>query len=173
MSKRKHSIEAHFQQGVRLHRAGRLADGVQACRQVLAATPTHAQTHHMMDVPALQSGRDGAALASIDRAIALRPATAMYAMDQVNPAEILLALGDTTVVMACLDLIVTSDTSIDHLAAASGRPAWVALQHVRVPRWQLGREDCPWYPLFRRRRRGDWEDVRVRIAAATADLVRV
>ena len=81
---------------------------------------------------------------------------------------------DTAAVMASLDLIVTSDTSIAHLAGALGRPVWVALQHVPDWRWQLGREDCPWYPsmrLFRQTRRGDWEDVFARITAAAADLV--
>jgi hypothetical protein len=48
------------------------------------------------------------------------------------------------------------------------------LQHVPDWRWQLRREDCPWYPsmrLFRQTRRGDWDDVFARIAAAAADLV--
>ena len=97
MSKRKHAIEAHFQQGVRLHRAGRLAEAEQVYRQVLAATPTHAETLHMLGVLALQSGQASAALANIDRAIALRPATAMY---HVNRANALLALGDKAAAVA-------------------------------------------------------------------------
>jgi tetratricopeptide (TPR) repeat protein len=92
MSKRKHAIEAHFQQGVRLHRGGRLAEAEQVYRQVLAATPSHSETLHMLGVLALQSGQPSAALANIDRAIALRPATAMY---HVNRANALLALGET------------------------------------------------------------------------------
>jgi Flp pilus assembly protein TadD len=97
MSKRKHAIEVHFQQGVRLHRAGRLAEAEQVYRQVLAAAPTHAETLHMLGVLALQSGQAGAALASIDRAIALRPAIAMY---HVNRANALLALGDKAAAVA-------------------------------------------------------------------------
>ncbi len=84
------------------------------------------------------------------------------------------AFVDTAAVMECVDLIVTSDTSIAHLAGALGRPVWVALQHVPDWRWQLDRDDCPWYPsmrLFRQTRRGDWEDVFARITAAAADLV--
>jgi Flp pilus assembly protein TadD len=91
MSKRKHAIEVHFQQGVRLQRAGRLAEAEQVYHQVLAATPSHAETLHMLGVLALQSGQAGAALANIDRAIALRPATAMY---HANRANALLALGE-------------------------------------------------------------------------------
>jgi ADP-heptose:LPS heptosyltransferase len=86
------------------------------------------------------------------------------------------AFVDTAAVMMCLDLIVTSDTSIAHLAGALGRPVWVALQHVSDWRWQLGREDCPWYPsmrLFRQERRGDWHGVFTRMAEAAAKLVPV
>lgn len=74
---------------------------------------------------------------------------------------------DTAAVMMNLDLIVTSDTSIAHLAGALGAPVWVALQNIPAWGWLLDREDSPWYPtmrLFRQRRAGDWEDVFKRIA---------
>jgi tetratricopeptide (TPR) repeat protein len=85
------------------------------------------------------------------------------------------AFVDTAAVMQNLDLVVTSDTSIAHLAGAVGRPVWVALQHVPDWRWQLGRADCPWYPsmrLFRQTSRGDWDDVFDRIAEAIAHWPR-
>ncbi len=72
------------------------------------------------------------------------------------------AFLDTAAVMQSLDLVVTSDTSIAHLAGALGRPAWIALQKVPEWRWQLERDDTPWYPtcqLFRQQRRGEWSDV--------------
>jgi Tfp pilus assembly protein PilF len=78
------------------------------------------------------------------------------------------AFIDTAAVMQCLDLIVTSDTSVAHLAGALGRPAWVALQHVPDWRWLMEGEDCHWYPtmrLFRQSRRGDWAGVFARMAA--------
>ena len=81
------------------------------------------------------------------------------------------AFVDTAAVMQNLDLVVTSDTSIAHLAGALGRPVWVALQQVPDWRWQLGRDDCPWYPsmrLFRQTSRGDWDGVFARIADALA-----
>jgi hypothetical protein len=84
------------------------------------------------------------------------------------------AFVDTAAVMQNLDLVVTSDTSIAHLAGALGRPVWVALQHVPDWRWQLGRDDCPWYPsmrLFRQTSRGDWDGVFTRIADALAASV--
>src|SRR5262249_35099339 len=72
-----------------------------------------------------------------------------------------------------LDLIVTSDTAVAHLAGALGRPVWVALKHVPDWRWMIDREDSPWYPtarLFRQTRAGDWDEVFARVAAALVRL---
>ena len=69
---------------------------------------------------------------------------------------------DTAAVMETLDLIVTSDTSIAHLAGALARPVWVALRRVPDWRWMLDRGDSPWYPtmrLFRQAVDGDWGTV--------------
>lgn len=72
------------------------------------------------------------------------------------------AFVDSAAVMANLDLIVTSDTSIAHLAGALGRPVFLALKHVPDWRWLMHREDCPWYPtmrLFRQTEKGGWDAV--------------
>jgi tetratricopeptide (TPR) repeat protein len=90
MSKRKHAIEAYFQNGVRLHGAGRLQEAEQAYRQVIAAAPGHADSFHMLGVIASHCGQPEAAVACIDRAIALKPSAALY---HVNRASALLALG--------------------------------------------------------------------------------
>ena len=77
------------------------------------------------------------------------------------------AFADTAALMMHLDLIVTSDTSIAHLAGALGRPVWVALKKVPEWRWLTDREDSPWYPtmrLFRQTTAGDWSDVFARMA---------
>ncbi|MFH1027330.1 MAG: tetratricopeptide repeat protein, partial [Pseudomonadota bacterium] len=69
---------------------------------------------------------------------------------------------DTAALMANLDLIISIDTSVAHLAAAVGRPAWVLLSHVADWRWLKNRTDSPWYPaieLFRQPDHGDWEGV--------------
>ncbi len=72
------------------------------------------------------------------------------------------AFLDTAAVMQGLDLVITSDTAVAHLAGALGRPTWVALQYVPDWRWLLDRDDSPWYPtmrLFRQRKLGDWKGV--------------
>lgn len=79
------------------------------------------------------------------------------------------AFVDAAAVVENLDLVVTIDTSIAHLAGALGKPVWIAIKHVPEWRWLLGREDSPWYPsarLFRQARRGDWDDVFARMASA-------
>ncbi len=78
------------------------------------------------------------------------------------------AFIDCAAVIASLDLVVTSDTSIAHLAGALGRPVLLALRQAADWRWLRDRDDSPWYPtmrLFRQARRGDWDEVLERIAA--------
>ena len=78
------------------------------------------------------------------------------------------AFVDTAAIMMNLDLVVTVDTAVPHLAGALGVPAWVALPFVPDYRFLLDRADSPWYPslrLFRDKRLNDWEDVFGRIAA--------
>jgi len=84
------------------------------------------------------------------------------------------AFVDTAAVMAELDLIVTSDTAVAHLAATLGRPTWVALKFVPEWRWMLERNDSPWYPtvrLFRQRELYRWTPVFEEIAGALAEIV--
>ena len=69
---------------------------------------------------------------------------------------------DTAALMANLDLIVSIDTSVAHLAAATGRPTWVLLSNVADWRWSADRNSSPWYPeakLFRQPDHGDWDSV--------------
>ncbi|SHG04216.1 Tetratricopeptide (TPR) repeat [Kaistia soli DSM 19436] len=78
---------------------------------------------------------------------------------------------DTAAVMANLDLIVSIDSAVSHLAGALGRPLFVALKQVPEWRWGPDGEMSDWYPsarLFRQSRRGDWQELFERIASAVA-----
>jgi tetratricopeptide (TPR) repeat protein len=84
------------------------------------------------------------------------------------------AFVDAAAVMQSLDLVVTSDTSVAHLAGALGHPVWAALQHVPDWRWLLEGDESKWYPtmrLFRQPQRGDWDSVFARIAERLAGLL--
>jgi ADP-heptose:LPS heptosyltransferase len=72
-----------------------------------------------------------------------------------------------------LDLVITVDTSLAHLAGALGKPTWVLLSYANDWRWLVDREDSPWYPtvrLFRQSRPGDWQPVVERIRVELARL---
>lgn len=83
------------------------------------------------------------------------------------------AFMDTAGAMMLLDLVVTSDTAIAHLAGALGRPVWVVLPFAADWRWLQGRNDSPWYPsmrLFRQDRAGDWSGVLQRVTEAILEM---
>lgn len=81
--------------------------------------------------------------------------------------------GDTAAMIDQMDLIITVDTSVAHIAGALGRPVWTLLARVADWRWGYDSETTPWYPsmrLFRQSRTGDWSDVVERVAS---DLSRL
>lgn len=79
---------------------------------------------------------------------------------------------DTAAVIASLDLVITADTVIAHLAGVLGAPVWLALKHVPDWRWMLGRAHSPWYPtarLFRQPAPDDWAPVFAQIAQSLSE----
>jgi len=81
---------------------------------------------------------------------------------------------DTAAIMMNLDLVITSDTSIPHLAGALGVPVWLALPFIPDWRWLLDRPASPWYPtmrLFRQKSPGDWASAFTEIQAAVTDAL--
>ncbi len=97
---------------------------------------------------------------------------ALRALPQVR--DVSDALGDftdTAALIATLDLVVSIDTSVAHLAGALGKPVWILLPWLPDFRWLLDREDSPWYPtahLFRQPVQGDWDSVVARVAGELA-----
>ena len=81
--------------------------------------------------------------------------------------------SDTALLLDSLDLLISVDTSVAHLAGALGKPVWLLLPEVPDWPWGLEGEATPWYPsmrLFRQLRRGDWTDVMARVAEALPQL---
>jgi tetratricopeptide (TPR) repeat protein len=126
MSRRKHQLDALFQQAVRLHQTGRLAEAEHAYRQLLAVAPGHADALHMLGVMAMQAGNPRAAIDLFDRAIKLTPDAAIY---HVNRAGALLALGQPAAALtesqAAIRLKRTSaeaHQTLGHTLSDLGRP---------------------------------------------------
>lgn len=81
--------------------------------------------------------------------------------------------ADTAALVDNLDLVITVDTSVAHLAGAMAKPVWVLSRFDGCWRWLLGREDSPWYPtarLFRQTRSGDWDGVIADVAEKLAEV---
>ncbi len=77
-----------------------------------------------------------------------------------NYGELFADFSDTAGLLANLDLIISVDTAVAHLAATMGKPTWLILPFSPDWRWMLARKDSPWYPairIFRQPRTGDWE----------------
>ncbi len=84
--------------------------------------------------------------------------------------------NDTAALIMNLDLIISVDTSVAHLAGALGKPVWVLLPSVPDWRWMLNREDSPWYPtmrLFRQTIHGDWDTVIKKVHKAILDFIQI
>jgi tetratricopeptide (TPR) repeat protein len=80
--------------------------------------------------------------------------------------------GETAAVIANMDLVISIDTAVAHLAGAMGIPVWIMLKHSPDWRWQLDRSDSPWYAsarLFRQVNSGDW----VSVAHAITDALKI
>lgn len=91
--------------------------------------------------------------------------------DVVVLGDKLHSFDDNAAAIAAVDLIITIDTAIAHLAGALGKPTWILLKSGADWRWMLRREDSPWYPnarLFRQPTLGDWGSVIERVLGALA-----
>jgi tetratricopeptide (TPR) repeat protein len=101
-------------------------------------------------------------------------ATLLERRDVIDLTGHLTDFVETAALISHLDLVVTVDTSVAHLAAALGRPTWILLPHTPDYRWLLGRDDSPWYPsvrLFRQDESRDYASVLARVRNELAILI--
>jgi ADP-heptose:LPS heptosyltransferase len=95
-------------------------------------------------------------------------------LEQTDIVDLTAELGDfsdTAALLCCLDLVITVDTSVAHLAGALGRPAWVLLPFSPDYRWLLGRDDSPWYPSLRLFRQTETREYGSVVDRVRAELV--
>lgn len=144
---------------------------------VWAGRPTH-QNDRRRSLPLAAF----APLAALPRValVALQKSTAQNQVGGYFGQAPLLNLGpeisdfaDTMAILGHLDLVITVDTAVAHLAGAMGKTAWVLLPYAPDWRWLLGRDDSPWYPtlrLFRQPAPCDWQSVVAAVAVALGTI---
>jgi tetratricopeptide (TPR) repeat protein len=102
-------------------------------------------------------------------------ATLRERADIIHFGHELAGFSDTAALMSHLDLVISIDTAIAHLAGALGKPVWILLTHVPDWRWLLDRNDSPWYPtarLFRQSDAREWNSVIARVRDELLKFVR-
>jgi tetratricopeptide (TPR) repeat protein len=107
---------------------------------------------------------------------AAEPPAGMVLHDWTDELE---DFSDTAALIDALDLVISTDTSVPHLAGALGKPVWLLSSYDACWRWLLNRDDSPWYPTlrqFRQRRLGDWhapvEDMRAALQVQVREAPR-
>jgi Flp pilus assembly protein TadD len=141
---------------------------------VWAGNPAHRNDRNRSIEPALLEG-----LAATSRVsficLQQRPQSTYAAATQIPFAGVFdqLSWPDTAAILMNLDLLITVDTAVAHLAGALARPVWTLLPYAPDWRWMLDRTDTPWYPtmrLFRQPRLNDWASVLADVAAALREV---
>jgi tetratricopeptide (TPR) repeat protein len=162
-----------------LHWARRLQSGNDLKIGIVwAGNPKHVlDRHRSMPLAAFVplAGLPGVQLYSLQKGSREEEARSPPAgMDLINLGPELDDIRETTTAISQLDLVLSVDTALAHLAGALGKPVWMMLPKVADWRWLEGRDDTPWYPtmrLFRQRRRGEWGDVVERVRSALQSVV--
>jgi tetratricopeptide (TPR) repeat protein len=107
----------------------------------------------------------------------LRPDDSAFLSEGANISDLTAGLVDfaeTAALISCLDVVITVDTSVAHLAATLGRPTWILLPYLPDWRWLLDRDDSPWYPtarLFRQTATREWTGVLDRVRAELVAMI--
>ncbi len=90
-----------------------------------------------------------------------------------DPMGLVADFSDTASIIASLDLVITVDSSVAHVAGALDKPVWILSRFDGCWRWLYDRDDSPWYPsarVFRQRQSGDWASVIARVAHELQNL---
>jgi ADP-heptose:LPS heptosyltransferase len=106
---------------------------------------------------------------SLQKQVSATEEEAFKALDLQFHHQHLNDFAETAALVNEMDLVITVDTAVAHLAGALGKPVWILLPYIPDFRWLLDREDSPWYPtarLFRQTKAGGWDELIVRVKKA-------
>jgi len=153
--------------------AATLPAGVKRVGLAWTGRPTHPNDRRR-SLPLAQlaglAGAGPAAFVSLQKPMPARDVETMALFPCMTDLSADLAdFGETAALMENLDLVITVDTAMGHLAGALGKPVWILIPKAADWRWMLDREDSPWYPsarLFRQRTPGVWDEPLEKLRAA-------
>jgi tetratricopeptide (TPR) repeat protein len=151
----------------RIRHDGRLRVGL-----VWSGNPEHVRDR-MRSIPlprlAALGSVEGIALHSLQKSPGAEVEIAASGLDIVDLGSDFASFRDTAAAISLLDLVITVDTSVAHLAGALGCPTWIMIAEPPDWRWLLEGDRTPWYPsmrIFRQRKRNDWEPVIAEVVTA-------
>lgn len=153
----------------------RLDDGRRRIGLVWAGNPAHANDRNrslpaVSLMPILAAAADSCQFVSLQ--VGAPPPPALTAEGLIDVAPDLIDFAATAAAVASLDLVISVDTAVAHLAGALAKPVWLLLPHIPEWRWLIDRDDSPWYPsmrLLRQSRPGDWGELISRVSAELAN----
>ena len=156
--------------------AATLPSGVKRIGLAWTGRPTHPNDRRR-SLPLAQltmlAGAGPAAFVSLQKPIPARDLDVMRQFGGMTDlSDDLKDFGETAALIETLDLVITVDTSMGHLAGALGKPVWILIPKAADWRWMLDREDSPWYPsvrLFRQQKPGAWDEPIGKLQAALRD----
>ncbi len=166
---------AHWRQ----HLDATLPQGVRRIGLAWTGRPTHPNDRRRSVrlarlAPLAKAGR--ASFVSLQKPMPAADVEALPAFPGLSDISADLAdFGETAAAIANLDMVITVDTAMGHLAGALGKPVWIMLPKAADWRWLLERSDSPWYPtarLFRQSVPGEWDAVIAEVTTALANELR-
>ncbi len=141
---------------------------VRFAERAIEAQPHIAHFYNTLGISYEATGQDQKALHAFQKAVALKPdhepaiPECLKSCLVTNLGEHFKDFSDTAAAIAHMNLVISVDTSVLHLACAMGKPTWALIPYIPDWRWMLDRTDSPWYPtlrLFRQAQPGQWQPV--------------